>query len=232
MTDSVIDDFEIALPSRTWSRERLVNGFAKWSQFLVWPLVYVLFLFTFKITVRGRENFDKVDRPFLIVANHVDFYHSFLFRLILGPWTPHLPLRFMAVRSFDWRFLKILASLGIIDFVYSLFGVFTVVPGLGLDRNLAKAREIIGEGGNIVIYPEGKINPYGGVAPFKKGAATLARETNVEIMPVSFRPITAGWFRKNIEVNIGRPFQVSRTSSVSEITEDLHDRIEGLYWRR
>lgn len=230
--ENLVQEFDIAVEARPAYREGLINGFAGFTQFVTWPFLFVLFKIFFSITIKGNEIFDRVEKPFVIVSNHVDFYHSFLFRLVLGPLTPHLPLRFMAVRHFKWRSLNILSALGIIDFIYSLFGVFTVIPGQGIDRNLARAREIIADRGNIVIYPEGQIYTSGGVGSFKKGTAVLVRQTGVTVIPVSFRLTGKSWWRKGIEVNVGRPISNLRHQSIGEITDTLHDAVEKLYWRR
>ena len=131
--------------------------FLRISQFLTWPIAFLYFHFLYRVNIHGRENLKKGEDPFIIIVNHISFADSFLFRLILGFSTPHLPLRFMAVRRFSWRWLNFLADIGVIDFIYGIFGVFVVVPGLGIEKNLEEAKRIIGRKGNIVIYPEGKI---------------------------------------------------------------------------
>lgn len=215
--------------------ERIVNGFATVTQFLTWPLLFFIFRTIFSIRIRGRENFRSVKAPFIIISNHVSFYDSFLFRLVLGFWTPHLPLRFMGVTKFHWRFLNLLSAIGVIELVYSLFGVFTVVPGLGIGKNLEKAREIISVGGNVVMFPEGRIfvedpSQTCHIGPFKKGAAVLMKETGVDVVPVTFH-IIPHWFRRKICVNVGTPMKLVPELSVDEITHSFHVAMEGLYER-
>ncbi|MCX6719159.1 MAG: lysophospholipid acyltransferase family protein [Candidatus Taylorbacteria bacterium] len=211
------------------TKERVVNEFARITQYVTWPFIYIIFNFFYCLKIQGRENFKNIQRPFVIIANHVDPYHSFVFRLVLGPATPHLPLRFMAVTKFEWKSLNFLASIGVIDFVYSLFGVFTIVPGLGIDKNLEKARDIIKAGGSIVIYPEGKINDKGGVAPFKKGAAVLIKETGVSTIPVSFRLGRRNFWWRELTVNVGKPILISKNNSVEKITDIFHKEVAELY---
>jgi 1-acyl-sn-glycerol-3-phosphate acyltransferase len=209
-------------------KERFIDNFARVTQFLTWPFLFVVFNLVFDLEIKGRRNFRSVRNPFIIVSNHISFYDSFLFRLALGLWTPHLPLRFMAVRKFDWRFLNLLAAIGVIDFVYSLFGVFTIVPGLGIDKNLHEAREIIKSGGNVVIYPEGKIVVEKGIGPFKKGAAVLTVQTGVSVIPVSIRD-RGGRLRRRISINVGGPMNILSGRSTEEITESFRAAVVGLY---
>lgn len=211
-------------------KERIINSFARVTQFLTWPFLFPLGHLFFSLRISGRRNFSAVESPFIIVSNHISFYDSFLFRLILGAWTPHLPLRFMAVHAFEWRFLNFLNSIGVISFIYSLFGVFVIIPGRGIERNLREAREIIKTGGNVVIYPEGKIFIAAGVGPFKKGAAALSRETGVSVIPVSFRRC-GGWLRRRICINVGGPMQMLSDRSIEEITETFHKAVAELHGR-
>jgi 1-acyl-sn-glycerol-3-phosphate acyltransferase len=221
--EDAIDVLDIeSASSDILSRERLTNEFARITQFITWPILFFLFRSFFEIRIEGRETFDKVRSPFIIVANHTSFYDSFLFRLILGWNTPHLPLRFMAVNKFNSKTMNFLASIGFIDFVYSLFGVFTVTPGLGIERNIEKAKKIIAIGGNIVIYPEGSITKTGKVGSFKNGAALLFKRTGVSVVPVSFRRCKCKKFRKIIFINVGKLMEIDRSLAVEEITSIFH----------
>lgn len=211
-------------------KERLVNNFAKLTQFVTWPFLFLIFHIAFQLDIRGRRNFRDVKSPFIIIANHVSFSDCFLFRLTLGLWTRHLPLRFMAVKKFDWPSLNFLAKIGVIDFIYSLFGVFTVVPGRGLERNLQQAKEILAEGGNVVIYPEGKIPKHEGLAPFHRGAAVLAEQTGLSVVPVSFR-LVPHWFRRKMIVNVGGPLTVIPGQSVEEVTKSFFEDVNRLHER-
>jgi len=221
-------------PSTTLSeasirKEKILTGFARISQFCVWPFLFVIFHTAFKIDFSGRENLKKIKAPFVIIANHISFYDSFLFRIAFGAFTPHLPLRFMAVKIFDWRFLQILSSLGVVDLVYGLFGVFTVVLGQGIAKGLETAIIIVRCGGNVVIYPEGSINKSGVVGTFKNGAAVLAKQTNTPVLPVSFRFGGRGLVRKNLIINIGEPIYASTDKTDIENTAFFRAKIEELY---
>ncbi len=229
VADHVFETLDFENVNDFVSKEKLVNYFAKVTQFITWPFLAIIFKIFFDIKINGREIFDTVQNPFIIIANHTSFYDSFLFRLILGFRTPHLPLRFMAVNRFDSKHMNFLASLGIIDFIYSLFGVFTVTLGLGIDKNIQKAKQIIHVGGNIVIYPEGSVNKEGNIGQFKHGASALYRQTGVEVVPLSINKIQQRFFRPTIVVNIGNKINVSRSKSTEEITKIFRNTIVALY---
>jgi 1-acyl-sn-glycerol-3-phosphate acyltransferase len=210
-------------------KERIIDEYAKITQFLSWPIVFVFFRSFFDLRIEGKENLRNIRSPFIIVSNHISIYDSFWFRLVLGLNTPHLPLRFMAVKKFNWNFLNFLAAIGVVDIIYFLFGVFTIVKGKGLKKNLEEAEWIIKAGGNVVIYPEGKIIKSDEVGPFKNGAALLAQKTGSQVLPISFRLIKGDSFRRKLCVNIGESKDVQVDGKIENITEDLRKAVISLY---
>lgn len=202
---------------------------AKISQFLLWPIVYILSKFLYRIRIQGRENLKKINKPFIIISNHFSFFDSFLFRFILGFSTPNLPLRFMAVTKFNWSFLNFLSEIGFIRFIYKIFGVMVVTPGLGIEKNLKEAKQAITNGQNVVIYPEGSISTKDNVAIFKKGAAILAIESNAPILPVCFNMFKKSKSRNRLFINIGEPIKISHELNPETLTIYLHDVISKLY---
>ena len=210
-------------------REKVINEFARVTQFLAWLILYPYFSLFFRIKVTGRENLKKLTSPFILIANHVCPSDPFFFRIILGFWTPFLPLRFMGVRQFNWPVLNFLASIGVIDLVYSLFGVFTVVPGLGIGKNLQAAFKILKVGGNVAIFPEGYMNDSDAVDTFKKGASVLARDSGVPVMPFSFRLGKKKLFRRAMTINIGQPMIAPANKALSSITESFFEAVNTLF---
>lgn len=202
---------------------------AKISQFLLWPIVYILSKFLYRIRIQGRENLKKINKPFIIISNHFSFFDSFLFRLILGFSTPNLPLRFMAVKNFNWFFLNLLESLGIIYLIYKIYGVVVVTPGLGIQKNLEKLKKAIIKKQNVVIYPEGSISKTGMIGPFKKGAAVLAIESGVPALPISFRLGKKKFIRKDLTINIGEPIYVKKDDKPEEVTNFFYEAITRLH---
>ena len=229
MIDNTADVFELSENRDLLWQERLINQFAGFTQYITWPFLFLLFHTFFDINIRGKSNFKLIKSPFIIISNHISFYESFVFRLILGIFTKHLPLRFMAVTKFEDGFLNKMAAIGVVDFIYSLFGVFTVVPGLGLKKNLEKAKDIIKVGGNIVIYPEGKITRGDTIGVFKRGAAVLMSETGVSMIPVSFRLGERNLLRRKFCINVGGPLQMISNGSIHDITESLHKEVQNLF---
>jgi 1-acyl-sn-glycerol-3-phosphate acyltransferase len=195
---------------------------------LAWPITFIYFHLLFKISISGRKNLLNVSSPFIIISNHVAFYDSFVFRLVLGAWTKKLPLRFMAVNNFRTWYLNLASTLYITDFVYMLFGVFVVVKGRGIEKNLEEAVNIINNGGDIVMYPEGSIVHDDKVQPFKLGAAALAKKTGVPVIPISMKMGKKG-IRKDYIIKVGEPIRVDSSLTVKEISEIFYDKVRTLH---
>ncbi len=211
-------------------RQSFFKYFAGITQFCVWPIIYIFFHLFFNLKIKGKENLENIASPFIIISNHISFYDSFVFRLIWGFYTLKLPLRFMAVRKFKYFFLNVLSSLYIIDLIYLLFGVFVIEPGKGIENNLIEATEIIRHGGNIVMFPEGKIVEDKSVGTFKLGAAVLLKRTRVQVVPISLSiRKKSGSLRKEFLVNIGAIRKIDHTLTDKELTNYLHKKVSDLY---
>lgn|SRR5574343_411995 len=205
---------------------------SKFSQRYILPIfAYPFFYLFFNIKINGRENIKDLESPYILVSNHIAFHDSFAFRLILS--LNQLPIRFMAVKKFDFKFLNFLAWIGIVDFIYILFGVFVIEQGRGIDKNLEKAVNIISNGGNVVIYPEGGIMTNDELGKFRLGAAVLAKKTGAKIVPVSRRFVKANkWGRTKFVINIGSSFNVDVNSSPESINTEIFDHIKSLWQAR
>lgn len=206
-----------------FNKEKLITKFVRITQFATWPILYPFFHVMFRIEIINRHKIDNISRPFIIVANHTNFYDSFIFRIVFG--FKYLPLRFMAVTKFDWDFLNKLADCGIINFVYSLFGVFTVTPGLGIEKNLIRPIDIIRNGGNVLIYPEGRIIHSEHIGPFKKGAVVLAQKTGRDILPICMKFTKTNSYRKHLKIIILKKFRCPAHKSSDVLTNELRDII-------
>jgi 1-acyl-sn-glycerol-3-phosphate acyltransferase len=225
MSNVLENPIEAIVPIELGRDERDINWYSRVTQFFSWPVIFLVFHFFFRLRIAGRANLKKISSPFLVISNHISFYDSFLFRLAFGFITPHLPLRFMAVKKFNWPFLNLLARIGIIDLIYEIFGVFIIVPGKGVKENLKIPIQILRDGGNVVIFPEGRIST-DQLSPFKRGAALLAKITHVPVLPISFKLVDKEKFRPTIIINIGDPIVV--IDSVEKTTLLFREVIEDL----
>lgn len=219
----------IIMPWGTYRRSFLGVSFIRLSQVCAWFIVAPIFYLCFRIRIHGRESMKELAAPVIFIANHISYYDSFLLSLVCGMNSPLLPLRFMAVKKFNWRWLTILGRLGVIDLIYGLFGVFLIVPGRGITENLREAKAILANGSSVVIYPEGKIVQAASVGQFRPGAAKLALDTGVTVVPISFRLTKSGGFRKLLTIKVGQAITNLPSRSMNEITAQFQNIVSRMY---
>lgn len=99
------------------------------------------------------------------------------------------------------------------------------------DRKIAKARaiELLNNGGNLLIFPEGAWNITQNlpVMPLYRGTVEMAKETGADIVPIAIEQ-----YGNEFYVNIGKNIEMSKTSelSVNELNELLTDCLATLKW--
>lgn len=120
--------------------------------------------------------------PALIAANHPSYLDPILLSLQVKR-----PIRFMA-----WDALFRVPLLGAL---MRLFGAFPVDVRQGSGRGgYAAARELLGDGELVGIFPEGHRSREGWMEPeLRAGAARLALETRAPLVPATIRGAFRAW---------------------------------------
>ena len=136
-------------------------------------LVHALFRVLFTYQCEGEENV-PAEGPALVVANHPSYLDPVLLSLEV-----RRPIRFMA-----WDAVFRVPLLG--GFLRA-FGAFPVDVRRGQGRKAyEKARTLLQTGELVGLFPEGKRSRTGWMEPaLREGAARLALETGVPIVPAS-----------------------------------------------
>ena len=162
-----------------------------------------------RLEVTGIENLKKADelsegRSFLICPNH----QSFLDPFVLSSNYPYSIFRRIfhvgASMFFQGRFMRFVAKM------------LKVVP-IDQDTQLLRAMKAgaigLKRGMVLNIYPEGERAFDGKLHEFKKGAAILATELDLPIVPVALDGLHKVWARRSlkirpakVKIRIGEPF--------------------------
>jgi 1-acyl-sn-glycerol-3-phosphate acyltransferase len=183
-----------------------------WFYPLVRLSAHIMFAFT-RVKVTGRENFPRTG-ALLVCSNHLSSADPPL----LGLHLPRIPVYFLAKKElFKSRiFGGILKGSGAIP-----------LNRIGVSGgSLKMSHAVLGKGGALVIFPEGKRNPEGKLSAALPGAAYLAAAAGVPILPVGItgtEKISGKWWflkRQKVNINIGRPFYLS-TDDEKPIKENL-----------
>ncbi|MEJ7849027.1 MAG: AMP-binding protein [Pyrinomonadaceae bacterium] len=183
--------------------------------FSVYKIFYLFSRVFFRLEVTGLEELRKMKRPFLITPNHQSF---------LDP--------FVLTSNYPYDIYKSTFHVGASQFFQSGFmqwvaGMLRVVP-IDPDTQLMKAMKAgaigLRHGKVLNIYPEGERAYDGELHDFKKGAAILATELNLPILPVAIDGLDKVWARNSwrirpakVKIKFGKAFYASEVVSSEQL---------------
>ena len=178
--------------------------------------------------VEGLDILERIEGPVIFAANHASHLDTPLVLLSLpDAWRRRTAVAAAADYFFDtwWR------AVG-----SSLF--FGTMP---IDRRggsmATGPREVLDDGWSLVIFPEGTRSKDGWLGTFRMGAAYLAVEHGVPVVPVAHRgtfaamPKGAGWparGRRQLTVRFGDPLVPGEGESVREFAPRVRDAVARL----
>jgi 1-acyl-sn-glycerol-3-phosphate acyltransferase len=153
-----------------------------WATSLIRFFVYIFSKIVWRIKFYGTENIPKnLNGGLLVTPNHQTYLDPFW---VVVPIKRNL--RFMA---WDKAYNR-----KIIGRLMKFFGAFPVNIEHAGKESYKKSIEILREGGTLVIFPEGSREfSDGKMLSFKTGAARIAIEANVPILPVTIRGANRVW---------------------------------------
>lgn len=194
-TDEIIPEVEPILHDRP-----IFIGFAYF--------VYRIFNFFCKIflqlEVKDVENLKKLKRPFLICPNHQSFLDPFII-------TSNYPFAYFK-QIFHVGASQFFQS-GFMQFVARMLQVVPIDPDTQLMKAMKAGAIGLKHGKILNIYPEGERAFDGDLHEFKKGAAILATELDLPILPVALDGVYKVWARRSwrirfskVKVRFGEPF--------------------------
>lgn len=146
-------------------------------------ILFLVFLFWVKILfwaeIINHKTHREVDRPVVIIANHMSGWDPFLIfsalrrkHVFLGGSAYRLPAYYSFFKNPIYRAF------------FKAFGVYSIQPKGNLKDSLAETLQHIREGHNMVFFPQGKRVPINEKAEAKKGIGYLAKCASFYILPV------------------------------------------------
>lgn len=177
-------------------------------------------------SVEGLENLNQTG-PLLVVVNHLSNIDPGL----LGASLPRR-LRFVAKKEiFRW--------LG--GWYFRTYGAFPLDRDGKDSVGFRWGRDVLKNGGALVVFPEGHRNPKTGMQRATPGAALLAMHTNAAILPVAITgterlgPIWRTFFPTgDINVKLGKPFKLPpiegriRRDQLQHLVDSMMEEISAL----
>ncbi len=172
--------------------------------FIVYQGFNLFFRVFMRLEVAGADKLRDLKRPYLICPNH----QSFLDPFVLCSNYPYALFRNIfhvgASEFFNNSFTRAIAR---------MLNVVPVNPDTELMRAMKAGAIGLKNGKVLNIYPEGERAFDGELHAFKKGAAILAAELDLAIVPVALDGLHKVWARKSwrirpakVKVRVGEPF--------------------------
>jgi long-chain acyl-CoA synthetase len=177
----------------------------------------LLFKILFRLEVQGLENLPK-QGPFLICPNHLSYLDGLV---VLAPLPCRILKRVFFVGA-SWFFARPFMRL-----VARVANIIPVDPDTHLLRAMKAGAYGLRTGRILCIFPEGARSFDGQLAEFKKGAAILAREIGVPMIPVAVCGTFEVWPRDRklihlhkVKVVFGEPLWASAAGEATPYRTD------------
>jgi 1-acyl-sn-glycerol-3-phosphate acyltransferase len=180
--------------------------------------------------VEGLDNLEGLSPPVLFAANHASHADTPLFLCSLPrEWRARTAVAAAADYFFDvwWRAAATALA----------FNTFPI-ERTGGRRATGTARQLIREGWNLLVYPEGTRSRDGRVGRFRHGAARLCVEYGIPAVPVAIRgtfaamPRGRGWPRPGrfpLSVRFGPPLRLEVGEDFGSFSRRMQQALARLW---
>ena len=129
-----------------------------------------------QLTVRDREKLASLTGSAVFVANHVSALDAVVMAEALPPRYRHRSVVVAAADSIFKRKWEARLAQVTVD-------AFPIPRGGGARQHLEYLKQLLGENWSVIIFPEGRLTATGAIGQFRKGAAVLAIDAGVPIVP-------------------------------------------------
>ena len=174
------------------------------------------------LTVSGLEKIDK-NKSYVVVGNHPSTLD--IFTHIYG-----LPISIRFLTKSE------LFRIPIFSRVLKILGLPRIdrdSTSLDLNKINDSIQSVINDGNSIMVFPEGKRSNQKKLLPFKKGAAHIAKDFNLPILPIvshnahNLRIKGKVWFISgDIHLDVLDPVESNDDLDIDKVTELLFERID------
>lgn len=191
-----------------------------------------------RLRVEGEENLSYLPGPYLLAANHTSMLDTPAIlwalpeeqreRTATAAWAEYFEAAGRPPRERAFRRLQYYLAA-------ALFGIFPLPQTRLFRPSLSYAGELVDQGWNLLIYPEGARTRTGEVGPFKEGVGVMASHLKVPVVPVRvdglFELLPAGKLLPKpgrATIRFGRPLLFPANMPYSEISLRLQEAVRAL----
>ena len=183
------------------------------------------------------EPVQPVEKPILIIANHVSVYDVPLILYALpGPMRRRVAvamagemiLNFRKARNLGNWFLNLCGPPGYF-LMTALFNVFPLPQLANFRKSFAHAGRAMDRGYHVLVFPEGRRTEDAVMHSFQKGSGMLWKELQCDALPVYLGGMSTGkWFRSGgLSVRVGKPIPFNDLDS-AEASRVLEEAVRSL----
>jgi long-chain acyl-CoA synthetase len=202
--------------------------------YAVLRFIYFAARLLFRLEVKGREVLTELEPPYLVCPNHQSYLDPFL---VCSTYSRRLLQNIFHVGASMYFTNLVMAQLA------RLINVVPIDPDVQLLRAMSAAAAGLRVGKILNIYPEGQRSFDGQLCEFKKGAAILATELNLPIVPVALDGAYNIWPRDSwrfrlakVRIIFGKPVyplevvtaELPAEIAYEKLTASVKDRIQQL----
>jgi len=213
-------------PPPTWAQTR----WARWprdglQRTLVFPAHRLV---ARPFVVEGRDVFDGIAGPVLIVANHCSHADT---PSILRALPRRIRRRTMVAAAADYFYRsKLIGALMTLT-----LGTFPFSREGAVRSSLERCGELTDDGWSLLIYPEGTRSTTGETGPFRRGIGLLATQLGVPVVPIGITGTYGVWPKGRalptsspVTVRIGTPIDVCVDADPVDMVERLELAVSEL----
>lgn len=180
--------------------------------------------------VHGRDALDGLDGPVIFVANHSSHLDT---PLVLCSLPPERRETTVVAAAADYFFDSAWRAAG----TALLFGTVPIDRRGGARTPTATPGELLADGWSLVIFPEGTRTPDGTLQDLRPGAAYLAVQAGVPVVPVAIRgsytamPRGRSWPQRGrtpVSVRYGTPLSPAADEPPRAFTERITGALRQL----
>ena len=129
-----------------------------------------------RLSVFERERLRSLNGPAIFVSNHVSALDAVVMAQALPPRYRNRSVVVAAADSIFKRKWEARLAQVTVD-------AFPIPRGGGARAHLEYLKQLLRTNWSVIIFPEGRLTATGAIAPFRKGAAILALDAGVPIVP-------------------------------------------------
>ena len=191
------------------------------TQWFIRLITGAVFLFFCNLKGKGLSNLDKYKRPLIFASNHASEWDGPLIRTVMPMISRFAPMFYVSMAreyyvNSGWR-KNIYGGT-----FFKTVGAYPVYYGLkDFKKSLKNHIRIIGDGGCVNIFPEGRCSKTGDTANFKPGVIALSHITDTPIVPVYIKDtgnLTRKEFfshKRHVTIIFGTPYKPEINNKLS-----------------